>query len=1002
MYESICLLVRCLQWSYEGKLSADVASVAYSQLLLALSSLLTPLLPGKRSVQPSELAVPYWSIGLTRKLLPASTSGPSMKPEYTYHVDDSCELYSSALEYQDLLLLLAETHLASVDDFSKVASPHARVNILGAVVLNIANMYPDEGAMDVLASTICRIIHAELFLATVMTLLKIDFPTGQAVISSNGAKPPPGAGHAIDDFLELSAGHPVLSPLSTQLAAVQLLYLELIELLGVQSRNERVLGQCLDLISLFKGAAEGNAGALQEAVYKHVSPSVRAQWVKHALRYRHCHLPYGGDLRRKVARIESTLKSALDIVTTKPAPPQVQPAPSSPARRPSLIELLASDAENPNGRYRLTYDQLASRTRHNCFLWRPTHLGVSIEGRLHLVFPHLTDLHEPNRGHGQGSGEGGQYRLCSSAFTSSTSKEYGHEKVTFDHIEKGLEDMVALSRGHNYDPIVNHTALLADLSPATSSSVGLASDINAIIDDVFIGYCDNLRRDSNTLPAIVQHGDMLRGAKSTHLFKSVHRGFIQSLSAHTDHDWRVLSGSSDVLTVLGLLEMNATDGAMLFRVRMINGADFKIPSFLLNIEVRSKARSRARAKVSETDGRGLSILSPIRTVTSKAYEQGQAAKDTVLYSCHVTIGEDYMLPNSIVERDFVLDHRAFSPLDIAVKVSYPDVQLADRRLQFPAAVNAATRHSEHAKDRESGVEIKADLGNTVRSATLTVECDPYRVSIAHLLQSYGGFGLNSQHHCASKIAVYGLPASVFLSQQLRLRHAAKCKQPVILRREMVDLCHSLYQSEVANRPLSMDAASSWFLVFTRLLDQAVTNGLALSQRSVSHPLFRLCAGRIDLSASVVDAISSSDLSQVGERGLHSSSGSIGHNYGNRVSTHMLAAWSLQTTRDIEVLITLNCSYLAPSTSAAPSPVKPMARPNANLIPSSPMSPLSPATPAPAPAVAPLHGKVESTMTVKEAWAEVRCLDGVTLGVIKADIACVIEALTGSFVKVECI
>ena len=990
----ICLLVRCLQWPCEGKLSADVASVAYSQLLLTLSPLLTPLLPGKRPVQPSELAVPYWSIGLNRKLLPASS--PSLKPEYTYHVDDSCELYSSALEYQDLLLLLAETYLASADDFAKVASPHARVNILGAVVLNIASMYPDEGAMVTLASTICSIIHAELFLVTVMTLLKVDFPTGQAVNSSNGAKPLSGAGHVIDDFLELSAGHPVLSPLSTQLAAVQMLYLELVELLGVQSRNERVLGQCLDLIALFKGAAEGNDAALQEVAYKHVSPNVRAQWVKHALQYRQCHLPYGGDLRRKVARVESTLKGALDLMTTKPTPVQAQPAPFSPARRPSLIELLASDAENSNGRSRLTYDQLASRTRCNCFLWRPTHRGVDIEGRLHLVFPHPTDLHEPK--HGQGSGEEGMYRLCSAAFTSSVSKEYGHEKVTFEHIEKGLEDMVALSRGHNYGPIVNHTTLLADLSPATSSFVGLASDINAIIDDLFIGYCSGLRSTSSA--AIVQQCEVLGGAKSTHLFKSVHCGFIPSLSAHTDPDWRVLSGSSDVLTVLGLLEMNATDGAMLFRVRVINGADFKIPSFLLSIEVRSQVRSRARTKAGEADRRGLSILSPIRTEASRSYEHGQATRDTVLYSCRVTNGEDYMLPNSLVEREFILGHRAFGPLDIAVKVSYPDVQLADRRLLYPAVVTAASRHSEHAKDRESGVEIKADASNTVKSAILTVECDPYHVSIAHQLQAYGGLGLNSQlQYREGGVSVYGLPASVFLSQQLRLRHGVKHKQPVILRREMVDLCHSLYQFQLVTRPLSMDAASSWFQVLTRLLDQAVADGLALSQRSVSHPLLRLCAGRVDLSGCVVDA-SLSDLSQVGERGLHSSSGSTGHNYGGRVSTHMLAAWSLQTTRDIEVLITLNCSYLAPSTSAAPSPVKPMAPPNANLIASSPMSPLSPATPAPVPAIAPLPSKLESTVTVKEAWVEIRCLDGATLGVIKADIACVIEALTGSFVKVE--
>ena len=102
-----------------------------------------------------------------------------------------------------------------------------------------------------------------------------------------------------------------------------------------------------------------------------------------------------------------------------------------------------------------------------------------------------------------------------------------------------------------------------------------AADVLGLVDDVL---------DAHLCPPPSCHSALSSSSASV-----MQRLAREVTALRDDLDWRCISGSSDILTVLAAVSVDLSEQRVLVSVRAINSAMFKIPSFSLMVHLRPPA-----------------------------------------------------------------------------------------------------------------------------------------------------------------------------------------------------------------------------------------------------------------------------------------------------------------------------------------------------------------------------------------------------------------------------
>jgi hypothetical protein len=248
--------------------------------------------------------------------------------------------------------------------------------------------------------------------------------------------------------------------------------------------------------------------------------------------------------------------------------------------------------------------------------------------------------------------------------------------------------------------------------------------------------------------------------------------------SHTGNGWVRLTGSADPVVLLGCHSLDDTN-IMHVHVRVINSSGFKIPYFSLQMLLKYSGdgfskHQHNREQLFEANG------------AEDSHIHGQDVDDggldiVMLTDKELTLaGDEFFLPNALVEKEFQFKLRHFCSIDVLFRIIYSDLQAEDLSSIFivPHPVDT-TSVMTGSLDRPVSVSDpggnqrgarQGGSSSSARSFTHSVNCAPLRISTLSQLLPYGSGVFTSMRSLLDMSVRNKIPLSVMQAQCGRMSH----------------------------------------------------------------------------------------------------------------------------------------------------------------------------------------------------------------------------------------
>lgn len=320
---------------------------------------------------------------------------------------------------------------------------------------------------------------------------------------------------------------------------------------------------------------------------------------------------------------------------------------------------------------------------------------------------------------------------------------------------------------------------------------GCVADVIAVVDDVQNGHLLSkcmIRQGSDK-----SRGDKtLNGYLSDVLFTSPdiieYSAAIRQRGSHRAagklSSWTVLSGSSDVLTVMGCVVLDRFRCTGIIKCLVINSSGFQIPCF---------------------------SIQPVLSTPIPAGDQSQYSSVANFRINQLNVHEacTSMIPGAIVERTWECSFRhCYAETLVTFNVIYTNLNAEDEFVEDPCfELFSTTQRNESTSD---AVAIKRHHSSASLTAAFDVNTNnhahihsrPLAIRPIDILMPYGGGSLDcmsrfATHHTESLSNIFGIPSSVFKSMRTRMSIAVEMRKINFL----VDLPEGLLFQNAVNDAL---------------------------------------------------------------------------------------------------------------------------------------------------------------------------------------------------------
>jgi hypothetical protein len=253
-----------------------------------------------------------------------------------------------------------------------------------------------------------------------------------------------------------------------------------------------------------------------------------------------------------------------------------------------------------------------------------------------------------------------------------------------------------------------------------------------------------------------------------------------------------ISGGNDVLVVLAAIQYcDAQEQMIKLRLKVYNTCGFKVPYFAIQVLL---AADQVLGACTDTALFTAEELHPQEAM-------GPAAMLFVgnlagLSTSNDLLGGEYLPSGAMVERELAIKLLYFAPVEIIVRIIYPDLSCDNTFLgagetneEDAGQVVKGPRYAAASIQQRSSAQFLTHFGAHVSLAQAgskwdaLLHCAPLYVPLSAMLQPYGGGAFSMYKRCVllgrvqsqreSECSQPGIPWSVFHAQYLRLgsRHA---------------------------------------------------------------------------------------------------------------------------------------------------------------------------------------------------------------------------------------
>ena len=243
-----------------------------------------------------------------------------------------------------------------------------------------------------------------------------------------------------------------------------------------------------------------------------------------------------------------------------------------------------------------------------------------------------------------------------------------------------------------------------------------SSDVLALVNDVIDSHVCCPNRSSNQLPCALRLRNLAR----------------EVYSLTDDGSWQVISGSSDILTVLATTSFNIFRQEVTVAVRVINSAMFKVPTF--SIQVCLKAMNTLG---SGDPSLAASFLHNSLPTVQEGVDYFLPGVRFVFVECAISnILLRFMTciypSGAVVDRKFTFSMHKYCNISVVTRVVYPDLVVDLKSVEVFESIpfGAATNIDPSAEGEES--ERKSKYKNSDVANVACVDCIPIRIPLGKL------------------------------------------------------------------------------------------------------------------------------------------------------------------------------------------------------------------------------------------------------------------------------
>lgn len=293
------------------------------------------------------------------------------------------------------------------------------------------------------------------------------------------------------------------------------------------------------------------------------------------------------------------------------------------------------------------------------------------------------------------------------------------------------------------------------------------ADVIGIFDDVFNGHLLRPENSSNDACFSINRylADVLfvspDQADLSRALRNRTRGQLR-LSP-----WRVLSGSSEPLTLIGQCSVNPFSRIADVKVVAINSSGFKIPYFSIEV-ILSRPRPAGDA---------------VATLLTKHAPLTDVCATLIFNETNLAPGCEYLLPGALVERSWQINLLSnHSSIDVTFRVNYTDLIPEDKDNGDPCFELFSSSHYESRPHQEAESKVSHRRGISSGNITaglnpssgfVSVYCKPLVIRPIDCLLPYGAGALTAMTELVGSFddfyrRMFGIPMAVFKAMWSRL------------------------------------------------------------------------------------------------------------------------------------------------------------------------------------------------------------------------------------------